>query len=42
MDRACSIYGGEEKYIQGFCGKNWEKEMILKTCIDVRIILKWI
>jgi hypothetical protein len=42
MDRACSTYGGEEKYIQGFCGENWGKEMILQTCIDVRITLKWI
>jgi len=31
--------GEEEKYIQGFCGENWGKEMILKTCIGVRIIL---
>jgi hypothetical protein len=42
MDRACRTYGEEEKYIQGFCGENWRKEMILKTYIDVRIMLKCI
>jgi len=40
MDRACGTYGREEKYIQGFCGENWGKEMILKTCIDARINIK--
>ena len=42
MDRACGTDGGEEKYIQGFCGENWGKETILKTGIDERIILKLI
>jgi len=33
MGRACSAYGGEERCTQGSGGE---------TCIDGRIILKWI
>ena len=29
MDGACSTHG--EKFIQGFCGKNWRKQTTRKT-----------
>jgi hypothetical protein len=31
MGRACSTYGGEERCVQSFGGKNWEKEATLRT-----------
>jgi hypothetical protein len=31
MDGACSTYGGEERYIQGFGGNNWRKETTWNT-----------
>jgi hypothetical protein len=30
-DRACSIYGGEERSIEGFGGENFGKEITWKT-----------
>jgi len=37
MDRACSAYGGEERYIQGLVGKPVED-----PGFDGRVILRWI
>jgi hypothetical protein len=31
MDSACSTYGGEEGFIQGFGGVTWGKETTWKT-----------
>ena len=31
MSRACSTYGGEERYVQGFVGKTLGKEKTWKT-----------
>ena len=31
MGRACSMYGGGEKCIQGFGGETWGKETTWKT-----------
>jgi hypothetical protein len=36
MGRACSTYGGEERCIEGFCGKSEEKSL----GVGGRIILK--
>ena len=30
MGRACGMYGGEDKYIQGFGGDTWRKETTWK------------
>jgi len=43
MGGACSIYGGEERCIQGFGGENvGERDHLGDPGIDGRIILKWI
>jgi hypothetical protein len=31
MGGACSVYGGEERRIQGFGGETWEKDTIWET-----------
>jgi hypothetical protein len=43
MARACRIYGGEERCIQGFGGETWWIEIICKTqALSGKIILGWI
>ena len=42
MGRACSMYGGEDRHIQGFGGETQGKETTHKTGINGRIILRWI
>ena len=43
MGGACSSYGGEESYVQGFGGQTWGKETTLEDLgFDGKIILKWI
>jgi len=31
MGRACSMYGGGERFVQGFGGETWEKETAGET-----------
>jgi hypothetical protein len=33
MGWACSAYGGENKRVQHFCGKNLKKEITWKICV---------
>ena len=43
MGGACSRYGGEERFIQGFGGKNLrERDHLEDPGVDGRIILTWI
>ena len=43
MGGACSTYGGEERRIPGFAGRNVrEKDKLEGPGIDGRIILRWI
>ena len=43
MGGACSVYGGEERRIQGFGGGNlMERDHLEEPVIDGRIILRWI
>jgi len=43
MSGACSMYGGEERCMQGFGGKNLkERGHLVDPDIDGRIILRWI
>ena len=43
MGRTCSMYGEQEKSIQGFCGKNLKKNASWKKLgVGWRVILKWI
>jgi hypothetical protein len=39
---ACSIYGAEERCIQGFGGKTWRKSHLEGPSLDGRIIFRWI
>ena len=43
MGEACSVYGGEERSIQGFGGKtSWERDHKGDPGVDGRTILRWI
>ena len=42
MDRACGMYGGEDRGIQGFDGNTRWKEPLGDLSVDGSIILKWI
>jgi hypothetical protein len=43
MSGACSTYGGQKRYIQGFGGGNLRRRDHLEhLSVDGRIILKWI
>ena len=43
MGRACSAYGGEERRVLGFGGKNLgEREHWGDPCVDRRIMARWI
>jgi hypothetical protein len=43
MGGACSMYRGDESCIQGFgAEKNWEIDLLEKTGVEGRIILRWI
>jgi len=43
MGGACSTYGGEERRIQGFGGKNLrERDHVEDPSVDGGIILRWI
>ena len=43
MGEACSVYGGEERRIQGFGGVNLrERDNLGDPGIDGRIILRWL
>jgi len=35
MSWACSMYGGEERFIQGFGGEKWGKETTWKTPVEM-------
>jgi hypothetical protein len=40
---ACSTYGGEERFIEGFSGKTRRKETTWRTeALQTKVILKWI
>jgi hypothetical protein len=36
------VYGGEERYLQGFGGETREGDHLKDLTIDGRLILKWI
>jgi len=42
MSGACSTYGEEEMFIQGFGGENRETDHLEDPGVDRRIILRWI
>ena len=42
MGRAYSIYGGEERSMQGIRGVTWGKNNLEDPGIEGRIILRWI
>ena len=42
MGRACSVYGGEKRHIQGYGGEMRERDHLGDLGIDGRIILRLI
>lgn len=40
MDRVCGTYGGQEKCIQGLCGKPERKKLLEDLGVEGRILLK--
>jgi hypothetical protein len=42
IGRECSMFGGEERCIQGFLGEPEGRRLLENPGVDWRIILKWI